>query len=151
MSLNMRLGVTGLVLILVACVMASDFAIAHPAILGNVHGIVHDPQHRPVPDAVVALKAQHSDWEQHQMTNDNGEFDFGAVPLGEYTVTVTVANFQQAQQGVIVGSGTNPVLHFQLALAGVAEKTVVTGEPIASTMDSGTPPTLLNPLAVHRT
>src|SRR6202790_1264155 len=151
MSLNMRLGVTGVVLILALCVMTIDSAVAHAEIFGNVHGIVHDPQHRPVPDAVVDLKAQRSDWGQHQMTNDNGEFDFGAVPLGEYTVTVTVANFQQAQQGVIVGSGTNPVLHFQLALAGVAEKTVVTGEPIAATMDSVTPTTLLNRLDVQQT
>src|SRR6202790_651090 len=151
MSLNMRLGVTGLVLILVACVMASDFAIAHPAILGNVHGIVHDPQHRPVPDAMVDLKAQRSDWVQHQKTNGDGEFNFSAVPLGDYTVTVTLANFQQAQQSVVVGSGTNPVLHFQLALASVTEKTVVTGEPVSATMDSVTPTTLLNRLDVQQT
>src|ERR1700686_3390182 len=129
MNLNMRLGVTALVLVLAVCATTFDSAPAQAEIFGTVHGIVHDPQHRPVPDAVVDLKAQRSDWVQHQKTNDNGEFDFGAVPLGEYTVTVTVANFQQAQQGVIVGSGTNHVLDFQLALAGVAEKTVVTGEP----------------------
>ena len=116
-----------------------------------MHGIVHDPQHRPVQDATVDLKAQRSDWVQHQKTNGNGEFDFGAVPLGEYTVTVTVANFQQAQQSVIVESGTNPVLHFQLALASVTEKTVVTGEPVTATMDSVTPTTLLNRLDVQET
>ena len=113
-------------------------------IFGTVHGIVHDPQHRPVPDASVDLKAQHSDWVQHQKTNDNGEFEFSAVPLGEYTVTVSIANFQPLQQNLVVGSGTSPVLHFQLELAGVTEKTVVTGEPIEASTDSVTPTTLLS-------
>jgi hypothetical protein len=109
-----------------------------------VHGIVHDPQHRPIQNVAVDLKSQRSDWTQHQETNDNGEFDFNAVPLGEYSVTVTMANFRTEQQSVVVGSGTNPVLHFQMALASVNEKTVVTGEPVTATMDSVTPSTLLS-------
>jgi hypothetical protein len=135
MNFKMRFGVTALVLVLAVCALTIGSAPARAEIFGTVHGIVHDPQHRPVQDAMVDLKAQHSEWVQHQKTNGNGEFDFGAVPLGEYTVTVTVANFQQAQQSVIVESGTNPVLHFQLALASVNEKTVVTGEPVTATMD----------------
>ncbi len=101
---------------------------AHADIFGTVQGIVHDPQHRPIPNVTVDLKAQQSDWVQHQTTNADGEFNFSAVPLGEYTVTVTVTGFQPSQQSVAVGSGTSPVLHFQLALAGVTQQTVVTGE-----------------------
>ena len=55
---------------------------ARAEIFGTVHGIVHDPQHRPIQDAAVDLKAQHSDWVQHQKTNGDGEFDFSAVPSG---------------------------------------------------------------------
>jgi hypothetical protein len=144
MSLNTRFVCTALVLVLALCVVAISSAPARAEIFGNVHGIVHDPQHRPIPDAAVDLKAQRSDWVQHQKTNDNGEFEFSAVPLGEYTATVTVAGFTEQQQNVVLGSGTNPVLHFQLTLAGVTEKTVVSGEPVAATMDSVTPTTLLN-------
>ena len=151
MNLNMRLGFAALALVLAVCAVTIGSAPAHAEIFGSVHGIVHDPQHRPVQDAMVDLKAQRSDWVQHQKTNGSGEFDFGAVPLGEYTVTVTLANFQQAQQSVVVESGTNPVLHFQLALASVTEKTVVTGEPVTATMDSVTPTTLLNRLDVQQT
>jgi hypothetical protein len=151
MNLKMRLGVTALVLALAVSAMTIDIAPARAEIFGTVHGIVHDPQHRPVQDATVDLKAQRSDWVQHQKTNGNGEFEFSAVPLGEYTVTVAVANFQQAQQTVIVGSGTNPVLHFQLAIATVTASTVVSGEPVTATMDSVTPTTLLNRLDVQRT
>jgi hypothetical protein len=113
-------------------------------IFGSVHGIVHDPQHRPIQDAAIELKAQRSDSVQNQKTNADGEFDFSAVPLGEYTVRVTVANFQETEQSVIVASGASPVLHFQLVLASISEKTVVNGEPVAATMDSVTPTTLLN-------
>jgi TonB-dependent receptor-like protein/carboxypeptidase family protein len=125
--------------------------LARAEIFGTVHGIVHDPQHRPIQDATVDLMAQHSDWVQHQKTNGDGEFDFSAVPLGEYTVTVTVPNFQSAGQSVIVNSGSNPVLHFQLTLATVSEKTVVTGEPVSATTDSVTPTTLLSRMDIQDT
>jgi outer membrane cobalamin receptor len=144
MSFRMRLGVSGLIFVLILCGASLVSSPARAEIFGTVHGIVHDPQHRPVQDAAVDLKAQHSDWIQHQKTNGDGEFDFSAVPLGEYTVTVTVSGFQQSQQDVIVGSSTSPVLHLQLELAGLTEKTVVTGEPVAATMDSVTPIALLS-------
>ena len=144
---------SGIVLALTACVAAFFLALA-PAraeIFGAVHGIVHDPQHRPIQDASVDLKAQRSDWVQRQKTNDNGEFEFSAVPLGEYTVTVTVANFQTASQSVVVASGSSPVLHFQLELASVAEKTVVTGEPVSASVESVTPTTLLSRQTIQDT
>jgi hypothetical protein len=151
MNLKMRLGVIGLVFVLAACAITIGPTPAQAEIFGTVHGIVHDPQHRPIQDAMVDLKAQRSDWVQHQKTNGDGEFEFGAVPLGEYTVTVTIANFQQEQQAVIVGAGSNPVLHFQLTLASTTERTVVSGEPVTATMDSVTPTTLLSRLDVERT
>lgn len=113
-------------------------------IFGTVQGIVHDPQHRPIPDADVELKAQHSDWVRRQKSNENGEFEFSAVPLGEYTVTVAVAGFQATAQNLEVTSGSSPVLHFPMELASVNENTVVTGEPVSATTDSVTPTTLLN-------
>src|SRR5271169_2179493 len=151
MNLNTRLVYTTVVLILAASALTIISAPTQAEIFGTVHGIVHDPQHRPIQDAAVDLKAQHSDWVQHEKTNDSGEFDFSAVPLGEYTVTVTVANFQTAAQNVVVGSGTSPVLHFQLELAGVSEKTVVTGEPVSAGLDSVTPTTLLSRQTIQDT
>jgi TonB dependent receptor/Carboxypeptidase regulatory-like domain/TonB-dependent Receptor Plug Domain len=144
MNLRKFLVCLRIVLAFALCSAACFPAPARAEIFGTVHGIVHDPQHRPIQDVVVDLKAQRSDWVQHQKTNDNGEFDFSAVPLGEYTVTVTIANFQPAAQIVVVTSGSSPVLHFQLELAGIAEKTAVTGEPVSATTDSVTPTTLLS-------
>ena len=143
--------IRGIVSTFAVCVMAFFSAPAQAEIFGTVHGIVHDPQHRPVQDAAVDIKAQHSDWVQHQKTTDSGEFDFSAVPLGEYTVTVMVPNFQTSEQSVVVASGSSPVLHFQLALASVNENTVVTGEPVTATTDSATPTTLLSRQTIQDT
>jgi hypothetical protein len=135
-----------------AVCLATLFSVSVRAeIFGTVQGIVHDPQHRPIQDADVELKAQRSDWAQRQKTNGNGEFEFSAVPLGEYTVTVTITNFHPAEQSVVVNSGSSPVLHFPMALAGITEKTVVTGEPVSASVDSVTPTTLLSRQTIEDT
>src|SRR6266581_1110269 len=62
-------------------------------VFGSVCGIVHDPLHRPVPDIRVILKARASDYTQSALSDAAGQFQFDAVPLGEYTVTISDANF----------------------------------------------------------
>jgi outer membrane cobalamin receptor len=115
-------------------------------IFGTVRGVVHDPQHRPIPDATVTLKAQDSEWTQVQKTDLNGEFEFSAVPIGNYTATVALEGFQQQEQSLAVRSDSSPVLHFELTLASVTQKTIVTAEAetqVAST-ESVTPTTTLS-------
>src|SRR5256885_7792952 len=75
-------------------------------IFGSVRGIIHDPQHRPLHGAMVMLRANSSDWAKSTNTDDNGEFVFNAVPIGEYTVTVAAPNFNQISRTVTVGSST---------------------------------------------
>jgi hypothetical protein len=132
------------ILAFAACAIAFCPLSMRAEIFGNVHGIVHDPQHRPIPGADVDLKAIRSEWVQHQKTNDSGEFDFSGVPLGEYSITVSLTNFRTAEQTVVVMSGSSPVLHIPLEIASVSEKTVVVGEPVLAAVDSATPTTLLN-------
>jgi hypothetical protein len=151
MNLNKSWFWLGNVLAFAVCACAFFSTPARAEIFGTVHGIVHDPQHRPIPDAEVDLKAQRSDWVQHQKTNDSGEFEFSAVPLGEYTVTVSIANFQPAVQSIVVTSGSSPVLHFPMELASVTEKTVVTGDPVSASVESVTPTTLLSRQTIQDT
>ena len=58
-------------------------SLLHATIFGRVQGIVHDPQHRPVAAASVKLQAT-SDWSQTAQTDENGDFSFTAVPVGDY-------------------------------------------------------------------
>ncbi|PYX47254.1 MAG: hypothetical protein DMG79_14430 [Acidobacteria bacterium] len=63
------------------------------------------------------LKAKSSDWSVTANSDSNGEFNFNAVPLGEYVVTVAAVGFDQARQDVAVLSGSQPVLHLALNVA----------------------------------
>ncbi len=51
-------------------------------IYGAVRGVVHDPQHRPIQNAMVMLRAKSSEWAKSVTTDATGEFQFNAVPLG---------------------------------------------------------------------
>ncbi len=123
----------------------------HATIFGRVLGVVHDAQHRPVQGAHVTLKAQNSDWSQSQDSNDNGEFEFSSVPIGDYAVTVSAQNFQQMQQNVVVQSDTSPVLHFELTVAGVNASITVSENPVEATTESVTPTTMLNRVDIQET
>src|ERR1700726_4652650 len=102
-----------------AVVLMSTIAVA--TIFGAVRGIVHDPQHRPIQGAMVMLRSKSSEWTKSVHTDANGEFAFNAVPLGAYTVSVASPGLVEAAQGAVVNSGTEPVIHFQLKLAGAKE------------------------------
>jgi outer membrane cobalamin receptor len=116
----------------------------HATIFGKIQGIVHDPQHRPLPGASVNLHAITSSWSQNAQTDGNGEFLFNTVPIGDYKITVTQAKFETAEQSVTVDSRSSPILHFQLAIAALSQTAVVTGQPEAVNADSVTPTTLIN-------
>jgi len=124
---------------------------AFASIFGSVHGVIHDPQHRPVPDAMVMIRAKSSDWSASTNSDASGNFNFNAVPLGEYAVTVAALGFEQTQQDVVVMSGTQPVLHFALNVAGTKETINVSATPESVPTDSATPLTLVNRLDVART
>lgn len=121
------------------------------SVFGSIHGVVHDPHHRPVQGANVTIKSKSSDWVQQTKTDANGEFLQMGVPLGEYAVTVASKGFAQATQTVVVESGTQPVLHYQLALASVEETVTVSGAPEITPTDTATPTTLVDRTEIERT
>jgi len=118
---------------------------------GAVRGVVHDPQHRPIQDAMVMLKAKSSEWSKSVTTDASGNFQLNAVPLGEYSVSVASQGFAQTAQDVIVISGSAPVVHFQLQVAVANEKVTVSGTPTVVATDSFTPTTLVNRVDIERT
>ncbi len=119
-------------------------SLLHATIFGRIQGIVHDPQHRPVTGASVKLQAITSDWSQSAQSDDNGEFSFAAVPVGDYKITVAQSKFDTSQQTVTVDSRSAPILHFQLAIATLNQTTLVTGQSEAVNTDSVTPTSLVN-------
>ena len=124
---------------------------ASASVVGSVRGVIHDPQHRPVSDAMVMIKAKSSDWNATMNSDANGNFVFMAVPLGEYVVTVAGVGFEQTGQSVMVVSGSQPVLHFALNVAGAKETINVSSTPEAVATDSATPTTVVDRLEIART
>ena len=120
-------------------------------VFGTVRGIVHDPQHRPVQDVTVTLKAKASTYVQTAQTDANGEFHFDAVPLGEYRVTASAASFAPEEQWIAVLSGTAPILHFELKLGSQTESITVSAEAGTAQLESITPTTLVNRLEISDT
>jgi hypothetical protein len=120
------------------------------SVVGSVRGVIHDPQHRPVQNAMVMIKGKSSDWSATVNSDANGNLAFNAVPLGEYVVTVVALGFEQAQQDVAVLSSTQPILHFALKVAGAKEMISVSGAPEATPTDSSTPTTLVDRLEIAR-
>jgi hypothetical protein len=109
---------------------------AYASVVSSVRGVIHDPQHRPVQDAMVMIKAENSDWAATVNSDAAGNFGFNAVPLGEYTVTVAGVGFEQSQQDVVVVSGSSPVLHFALNVAGAKETINVSGNAVEVPTDT---------------
>jgi hypothetical protein len=129
---------------LCAAFLAAPCPLLHATIFGRIQGVVHDPQHRPVAGATVKLQAITSDWSQSGQSGDDGEFSFATVPVGDYKVTVSQAQFGTSKQTVTVASGAAPVLHFQLAIATLNQTAIVSGGAATAGMDSVTPSTLID-------
>jgi outer membrane receptor protein involved in Fe transport len=134
-----KVGVWHLVAALLVCA-----AVARATVFGEIRGIVHDAQHRPIQNATVTVKAKSSDWTKTATTDSNGEFLLNAVPIGDYVITATSPGFASAEQDVVVESGTEPILHFALSVAGRNETVTVSGVPEVQPTDSATPTTLVS-------
>jgi hypothetical protein len=124
---------------------------ASAAVVAAVRGVIHDPQHRPVSGAMVMIKAKSSDWGASTNSDANGNFVFNAVPLGEYVVSVSGLGFEQRQMDVIATSGSQPVLHFALNVAGTKETVNVSATSEGAPTDSHTPTTVVDRQEIART
>jgi outer membrane receptor for ferrienterochelin and colicin len=135
---------------LLACLLAA-VNLSFATIFGSLRGVVHDPQHRPVENAMVMLRSRSSDWSATATTDATGQFAFNAVPLGEYSATVVAPSFNQVAANVVVNSGSQPVLHFSLNVALTKETVNVSGAPETAPTDLATPTTLVSRVDVERT
>ncbi|HYL78063.1 MAG TPA: TonB-dependent receptor [Bryobacteraceae bacterium] len=120
-------------------------------IFGTVRGVVHDPSHRPIAAAEATIQAVSSGFQQTMLSSDAGQFEFAAVPAGEYRLTVRHSGFADAEQRLVVHSGTAPVLHVQLRLAEQRESVEVSASPDAVNPQSSTPATLVTRQQIEKT
>ena len=135
-------------LLLAACLFPLQLLAAD---VGSVRGIVHDPQHLPVAQAAVELKSATSEWRQTTTSDANGEFAFMTVPLGDYVLTVTQADYSSRAQAVTVTSGSSPVAHVQLSPGPALETVTVTATAETAVPVTATPTTVVSRQDIERT
>ena len=116
----------------------------HATIFSSVHGVVHDPQHRPIAGAHIILRAAHSDLSFSADSDSEGAFALPAVPFGDYIATIHSSGFADLKQTVTVAAGSSATLHFQLAIAAVNSSVAVHAAAQSANVDSVTPTTLLD-------
>jgi outer membrane receptor protein involved in Fe transport len=134
----------------IAAVLGAAVVVSAAA-TGTLRGVVHDPQHRPVPGATIVIAAVRSEWRQTLVSDGAGEFIAKEVPIGDYTVTVSLSGFTTASQHVTVTSGASPVLHVILELGNISQTVVVSGTASAEAGRTVTPTTLVSRADVRRT
>ncbi|HEV2201745.1 MAG TPA: TonB-dependent receptor [Bryobacteraceae bacterium] len=128
-------------ILLILCVFAVSPLLG--AVFGTVRGVVHDPDHRPVQNAQVIVKAGDSDYSRALVTDQNGAFEATAMPVGAYIVTVTADGFARAGQQVVVASGSAPELHFQLVIGSRSDQVTVSESALAVGSEQMTPTTVI--------
>ena len=121
----------------------SDAMMARAAIFGQIRGVVHDPQHRPLSGAHIDLHAANSAFTKITSTAQDGSFALPSIPLGDYILTISQTGFTTARQTLTLASDTSPILHIELQLSTIEQTTTVTTEPVAANVDTVTPTTLI--------
>jgi hypothetical protein len=115
---------------------------ARANVFGELRGIVHDPQHRPIAGAKIAAESATSSFTVARLTGADGSFSIASLPLGDYKVSVSASGFESAAQTIALASGTSPILHFELAVGKVTES--VTVETTPANLNTATPTTLID-------
>lgn len=113
-----------------------------------VRGIVHDPQHRPLPAARVEI---HGAVDRTAQSDSNGEFRFDGVPEGVYTLKVSAPGFAASEQSISAVAGQNPVLHLMLDLPAVRQAIEVSGASSKLTAQTSTVETAVSPKEIAET
>jgi TonB dependent receptor/Carboxypeptidase regulatory-like domain/TonB-dependent Receptor Plug Domain len=112
--------------------------------VGSVRGVVHDQQHRPLAEVQVKLKSATADRLEVAVTDLRGEFSFMTVPLGDYVLSFSAADFAPAAQAVTVTSGSAPVAHVQLTKGQALDTLTVTAAAETTVLNTATPTTIVN-------
>jgi hypothetical protein len=139
-------------IVLIAALLAMGSIPALANVFATVHGVVHDPEHRPLPGAQVTLQAADSAFTLRATTNSDGEFELPQAPIGFYRLEVTALGFATVEQPLTIASGTNPVVHIALPISLATQSVVVHGlAGSLSDPDSVTPTTLITRAEIDQT
>ena len=103
---------------------------------GSISGTVVDPQQAVIVGAKVTAVQQGTNLEFSAISNSTGGYRISALPIGNYTVTITAANYSKLKvNNVAVTAGHDTAQGLETLKAGASD-TVVDVESAAPIVES---------------
>jgi hypothetical protein len=106
----------------------TTLAISQSLTSGDITGVVTDPSGAVISGANVTLTSNETNRKQSSITNAQGGYRFSLISPGRYTLSVSAANLQTAQQNVTITVGQLTNVSVQLQLATASQTVEVNGE-----------------------
>jgi hypothetical protein len=112
------------------------FSFAPALCAAQISGRVTDPQEKAVPGAVIRLTQSGAAISTQAKTDEQGHYEFTALPAGEYDVTVDAPGFITTSRKLSLTSGQLPVVNLQFTgLAARSQSLVINANSIEPSID----------------
>ena len=120
-------------LLLVAALLATPPALAQST--ATLQGTVSDSKGALVPNATVLVRNRSTASERTTQTDNDGNYQFAALPVGLYTVEVRVEGFKtQVADQVTIEVAKTVVQNFQMEVGAITEQVLVSSDvPVIET------------------
>src|SRR5688500_14507024 len=102
----------------------------------TLSGSVSSNDGAALPGVTVTLSSPSLQGQRTATTDDTGSYIFRGLPGGDYRVSFTLSGFGDVERQVPIGLGTTPTLDATLGVANLTEEVTVTGEAVASRLES---------------
>ena len=121
------------VLMLVAALLATPSALAQST--ATLQGTVTDAKGAVLPNATVLAKNRSTASERTTQTDNDGNYQFAALPVGLYTVEVRITGFKtQLADHVTIEVARTVVQNFQMEVGALTEQVLVSSDvPVIET------------------
>lgn len=107
---------------------------------GSIRGVVNDPDGKPIPGATVTISSPALiGGSKTTSTNEDGAFRFPSLPVGSYSLAVTLEGFQSLQVSKVdVGLSATATVPLTMKMTDKQEEVTVVGEtPLIDVTQSG--------------
>jgi hypothetical protein len=97
---------------------------------GSITGTVLDPSGAAIPNATVTVKNTDTGLAQTQATGAGGNYNFAALPVGNYTLTAEAPGFRKfVQENIVLHVNDRLRIDPAMQVGGAAETVTVTEAP----------------------
>lgn len=119
--------------LLVTVLAPSVLAFAQQGSTGSITGLVADPSGNLIPSAAVKVISELNGESRNGVTNETGEFFFGALSPGAYTVRVDAPGFRPFEEkgNIVPAAGRLVIPKIQMVIGSVTESVMVTAQSAA--------------------